>query len=105
MSELNSSVEVAEVQPQSQPESQPESESDSDSDCEDLSDAPNMQEYINAKNALQEMNGERKDLLDTMKRKRDEMEDYMIGKDAKFLRIEGMVIQFKKTKKISWNEE
>ena len=109
MSEPNSSVEVAEVanpaEPESQPESQPESESDSDSDCEDFSDAPSMQEYINAKNALQEMNGERKDLLDTMKRKREEMEDYMIGKDAKFLRIEGMVIQFKKTKKISWNEK
>lgn len=101
MSEPNSSIEVAE--PESQPQSQPESESDSD--CEDLSDAPNMQDYITAQNALKEMNAERKEHLDTMKRKREQMEDYMVGKDAKFLRIEGMVIQFKKTKKISWNEK
>lgn len=93
-------------QPESQPDTQPETESDSDSDGEDLTiDAPDMSEYITAKNALADMNAERKVHLETMKRKRDEIEDFMIGKEAKFLRLEGIVIQFKKTKKISWNEK
>lgn len=90
-----------------EPMSQPEmfSDDDSDSDGEDFSDAPDMTEYITAKNALAEMNADRKEHLETMKRKRDEIEDYMIGKDAKFLRLNGMVVQFKKTKKLSWNEK
>ena len=97
-------------EPMSQPESEKESDtdsgnSDSESDGEDFSDAPDMSAYITAKNALAEMNAERKQHLETMKRKRDEIEDYMIGKDAKFLRLEGVVVQFKKTKKISWNEK
>ena len=93
-------------QPESQPDTQPETESDSDSDGEDLTiDAPDMSEYITAKNALAEMNAARKEHLETMKRKRDEIEDYLISKDAKFLRLNGMVVQFKKTKKLSWNEK
>lgn len=81
------------------------SQTESDSDGEDFSDAPDMSELKAAKNALAEMNVERKVLLDTVKRKRDQLEDYMIGKNADFMRLDGMVVQFKKTKKISWNEK
>ena len=87
-----------------EPMSQPETESDSDSDGEDFSDAPDMSEYIIAKNALAEMNAARKEHLETMKRSRDELEDYMIAKDAKYMRLDGMVVQFKKAKKCSWTE-
>lgn len=95
---------MAAVRAENEPMSQPETESDSDSGGEDFSDAPDMQDYITAKNALAEMNAARKEHLETIKRKRDIVEDYMLGKDAKFMRIEGVVVQFKKTKKISWSE-
>jgi hypothetical protein len=82
-----------------------DSDSDSDSGGEDFSDAPDMRDFITAKNALAEMNTLRKEHLDTIKRKRDEVEDYLISKNVKFMRIEGMVVQFKNTKKLSWNEK
>lgn len=90
-------------QPESQPETQPETESDSDG--EDFSDAPDMRDYISAFNALSEIKAARKEHLDTIKRKRDELEDYMLEKEAKFMRMEGMIVQFKKTKKLSWSEK
>ena len=58
-----------------------------------------------AHKTVAEMNPERKDNLDTMKRKRDEIEQFMLEKNAKFLRLEGMVVEFKKSKKLSWNEK
>jgi len=93
-------------QPESQPESQLESqpETESDSDGEDFSDAPDMREYIVAKNALAAMNAERKDHLEILKRKSDELEDFMNDKGIKEIRIEGMVAQIKKRKKLSWSE-
>lgn len=83
----------------------PESQSDSESDGEDFSDAPNVQPYISANNALKEINSVRKEHLETMKRTRDQLQDYMIGKDAKFMRLDGMIVEFKKSKKLSWNEK
>ena len=62
------------------PMSQPETDSDSDSDSEDFSDAPNMQDLITASAELKELNATAKALRETIKRKRDELEDYMIGK-------------------------
>jgi len=90
---------------ESQPESETDSERDSDGEAEDLTDAPDMAEYISAHKRVAEMNPERKDNLDTMKRKRDEIEQFMLEKNAKFLRLEGMVVEFKKSKKLSWNEK
>jgi len=90
---------------ESQPESETDSERDSDGEAEDLTDAPDMAEYISAQKRVAEMNPERKDNLDTMKRKRDEIEQFMLEKNAKFLRLEGMVVEFKKSKKLSWNEK
>ena len=94
---------ISSVEPITQPDTQ--SDSESDSDTEDFSDAPDMTEFLTAKNALQQMNAERKDHLDTMKRKRDELEDYMISKETKLLRLDGMIVQMKKSKKLSWSEK
>jgi len=88
-----------------EPMSQPESDTDSESDGEDFSDAPDMRDYISAKNQLAELNATRKDLMETMKRKRDELEDYMIGKNSKFMRNDDIIVEFKKSKKISWSEK
>ncbi len=89
----------AENQPMSQPET------DSDSDAEDFSDAPDMQDYISAKAQLADMNSQRKELMETLKRKADELEDYMIAKKTNFVRLEGLVAQRKKAKKLSWSEK
>jgi len=82
---------------------QPETESDSDG--EDFSDAPDMREYNAAMNALAAIKAESKDHRETLKRKADELEDFMIDKGIKFIRIEGLVAQIKKRKKLSWNEK
>ena len=87
------------------PISQPETESDSDSEDENFDDAPDMSDYMSAKERLAEMNAERKDLMETLKRKADELEDYMHGKGTKFIRLDGMVAQIKKSKKLSWSEK
>lgn len=88
-----------------EPMTQPETDSDSESDGEDFSDAPDMRDYVAAKNALAEMNAARKDHLETLKRKADELEDYMSDKGTKFIRLDGMVAQIKKGKKLSWSEK
>ena len=90
---------------ENEPMSQPQTESESDSDTEDYADAPDMQDYISAKAQLADMNAQRKELLETVKRKADELEDYMIGKKTNFIRLEGLVAQRKKAKKISWSEK
>lgn len=88
-----------------EPMSQPESDSDSESDNEDFSDAPDMQEFITATAELKELNATAKTLRETIKRKRDELEDYMIGKDTKYMRLDGMTVLMKKSKKLSWTEK
>lgn len=82
-----------------------ETDSDSDSDNEDFSDAPNMQDFITASSELKELNETAKALKETIKRKRDELEDYMIGRDAKYMRLDGMTVLMKKSKKLSWTEK
>lgn len=88
-----------------EPMSQPETESDSESDNEDFSDAPDMQDLITASAELKELNGTAKALKETIKRKRDQLEDYMIGKNAKYMRLDGMTVLMKKSKKLSWTEK
>ena len=80
------------MEPLTQPDSEPE-------------DAPDMREYVQAKKELHELNKTRKDLLNTLKRKADEMEDYMAQSDAKRLVLDGMVCEIKSSKSIPWNEK
>lgn len=97
-------------EPIEEPMTQPESDSDSDltedeSDAEDFSDAPDMTDLISATAELKELNGTRKALMETVKRKRDELEDYMISKNSKYMSIEGIVVTMKKSKQLSWTEK
>ncbi len=91
------------MEPLTQPET--ESESESDSDIEVPEDAPDMKEYLEAKQELIELNKTRKGLLNTLKRKADEMEDYMKTSDSKRLILEGMVCEMKSSKSTPWNEK
>ena len=90
---------------ENEPMSQPETDSDSESDNEDFSDAPDMQDLITASAELKELNETAKALKETIKRKRDEIEQYMIEKDAKYMRLDGMTVLMKKSKKLSWAEK
>ena len=91
------------MEPLTQPET--ESESDSDSDIEVPEDAPDMKEYLEAKQELNELNKTRKGVLNTLKRKADEMEDYMKKSDSKRLILDGMVCEMKSSKSTPWNEK
>ena len=91
------------MEPLTQPET--ESESESDSDIEVPEDAPDMKEYLEAKQELNELNKTRKGLLNTLKRKADEMEDYMKTSDSKRLILDGMVCEMKSSKSTPWNEK
>ena len=84
---------------------QPETESDSDSDVEVPEDAPDMKEYIEAKRELNNLNKTRKGLLDTLKRKADEMEDYMQASESRRLILDGMICEMKSSKSTPWNEK
>lgn len=87
-----------------EPLTQPETESESESDIEVPEDAPDMKEYLEAKRELMELNKTRKGLLNTLKRKADEMEDYMQTSESKRLILEGMVCEMKSSKSTPWNE-
>lgn len=91
------------MEPLTQPET--ESESESDSDIEVPKDAPDMKEYLEAKRELNEVNKTRKGLLNTLKRKADEMEDYLTTSNTKRLIIDGMVCEIKSSKSTPWNEK
>ena len=89
-----------------EPLTQPETESESDdSDIEAPADAPDMKEYLEAKQELLELNKTRKGLLSTLKRKADEMEDYLKNSASKKLILDGMICEIKSSKSTPWNEK
>ncbi len=90
-------------QPLTQPDT--ESESESDTGMTVPEDTPDMKEYIEAKRELNDLNKTRKGLLTTLKRKADEMEDYMHASESKRLIVDGMVCEIKSSKSILWNEK
>lgn len=87
------------------PQTQPDTESDSESDLEIPEDAPDMKEWIEAKKQLITLNKTRKEILGTMKRKADEMEDYLKNSDSKRLILDGMICEIKSSKSTPWNEK
>jgi hypothetical protein len=87
------------------PQTQPDTESDSESDLEIPEDAPDMKEWIEAKKQLITLNKTRKEILGTMKRKADEMEDYLKTSDSKRLILDGMICEIKSSKSTPWNEK
>lgn len=89
---------------QTEPLTQPETESESDPDDEIPEETPDMKEYLVAKQELTELNKTRKGLLNILKRKADEMEDYMMVSESKRLILDGMVCEIKSSKSTPWNE-
>jgi len=86
------------------PLTQPDTESESESDTEVPEDVPDMKEYLDARRELNEINQRRKPLLNILKRKADEMEDYMQTSESKKILLEGMVCEMKSSKSTPWNE-
>lgn len=86
-----------------EPMTQPESETESETEVPE--DAPDMKEYLEAKRELHKLNKTRKSLLCTLKRKADEMEDYMVQADTAKVILDGMVCEMKSSKCTPWNEK
>ena len=83
-----------------------EMSSQSESDSEpDYDDAPDMSVWESTKTKLDQLNITRNELLQTLKRKSDELEDYMRVKDSKRVCLNGIVATIKTTKKTPWNEK
>ena len=85
------------------PQTQPDT--DSESEVEVPEDVPDMKDYLEAKKELVALNKTRKELLGSMKRKADEMEDYLRTSDSKRLILDGMICEIKSSKSIPWNEK
>ena len=75
---------------------------ESESESEDL---PQMKEWILAKSQLAELNQKRKGLMETLKRKADEVEDYLRTSDRKKMKIGGVQCEIKSSKHVPWNEK
>ena len=73
-----------------------------ESESEDL---PEMKEWILAKSQLAELNQKRKMLMETLKRKADEVEDYLRTSDRKKMKIGGVLCEIKSSKHVPWNEK
>ena len=97
---LRISVVVKKMEPISQPETESESESESEMEV-----VPDLEEWILAKSQLQELNQKRKELMEVLKRKADEVEDYLRTSDRKRLRIGEVQCEIKSSKHVPWNEK
>ena len=95
-------VENMEMEPISQPETETESESESESEMEGV---PDLKEWVLAKSQLQELNQKRRELMEVLKRKADEVEDYLRTSDRKRLRIGEVQCEIKSSKHVPWNEK
>ena len=89
-----------------EPLNQLDTESESESEPEDMpEDMPEMKEWILAKSQLAELNQKRKVLMETLKRKADEVEDYLRTSDRKKMKIGGVQCEIKSSKHVPWNEK
>ena len=79
-----------------------DSDSDSDSDSES---APDLKDWILAKSQLAELNQKRKELMEVLKRKADEVEDYLRTSDRKRMKIGEVQCEIKTSKYVPWNEK
>lgn len=83
---------------------EPVSQSDMESESES-ENLPQMKEWILAKSQLAELNQKRKGLMETLKRKADEVEDYLRTSDRKKMKIGGVQCEIKSSKHVPWNEK
>jgi len=77
-------------------------QTDTESESEDM---PEMKDWILAKSQLSELNQKRKMLMETLKRKADEVEDYLRTSDRKKMKIGGVQCEIKSSKHVPWNEK
>ena len=73
-----------------------------DTESEDM---PEMKDWILAKSQLSELNQKRKMLMETLKGKADEVEDYLRTSDRKRMKIGGVQCEIKSSKHVPWNEK
>lgn len=85
-----------------EPISQTDTESESESEQEGT---PQMKEWILAKSQLSELNQKRKVLMEILKRKADEVEDFLRTTDRKKMKIGGVQCEIKASKHVPWNEK
>ena len=85
-----------------EPITQSDTESESESEMEEV---PDLKEWVLAKSQLHELNQKRKELMETIKRKADEVEDYLRTSDQKKRKIGGILCEIKSSKYVPWNEK
>ena len=66
---------------------------------------PDMSEYIIVKQELAELNEKRKELISVLKRKKDEVEDYLLTTDTKKIRIGNVECEIKTSDYTPWSEK
>ena len=94
------------MEPQTEPISQPETESETESESESESEeVPDLKEWVLAKSQLYELNQKRKELVEVLKRKADEVEDYLRTNDRKRMKIGEVQCEIKSSKYVPWNEK
>lgn len=89
-------VQIMEMEPLSQPDTESESETE---------EVPDLKEWVLAKSQLSELNQLRKELMEKIKRKADEVEDYLRTSDRKRMRIGEVQCEIKSSKHVPWNEK
>lgn len=66
---------------------------------------PDMTEYIVVKQELAELNEKRKELISVLKRKADEVEDFLLNSDTKKIRIGNVDCELKSKEFTPWSEK
>lgn len=79
-----------------------QTDTESESESEDM---PQTKDWVLARSQLSELNQKRKMLMETMKRKADEVEDYLRTSDRKKMKIGGVQCEIKSSKHVPWNEK
>lgn len=79
-----------------------QTDTESESEPEDM---PVVKEWVLARSQLLELNQKRKVLMETLKRKADEVEDYLRTSDRKKMKIGGVLCEIKSSKHVPWNEK
>lgn len=94
--EIDAVVQIMEMEPISQPDTESESETEG---------VPDLKEWVLAKSQLSELNQKRKELVEVLKRKADEVEDYLRTSDRKRMKIGEVQCEIKSSKYVPWNEK
>lgn len=84
---------------------EPATQSDTESESEMSSEMPDLKEWILAKSQLYELNQKRKELVEVLKRKADEVEDYLRTSERKRMKIGEVQCEIKSSKHVPWNEK